>query len=50
MKGCDRIPRISEENWSKHLTLPGKISFSVTLDQIEKALFFPKLSKLEDFL
>jgi hypothetical protein len=29
----------------KHLTLPGKMSFSVTLD-----LFFPKLSKKDDFL
>jgi hypothetical protein len=34
----------------KHLTLPGKMSFSVTLDQIERVLFFPKLSKKDDFL
>jgi hypothetical protein len=27
----------------KNLTLPGKISFSVTLDQIQRVLFFPKL-------
>jgi hypothetical protein len=34
----------------KHLTLPGKIKLSATLDQIQRFLFFPKLSQLEDFL
>jgi hypothetical protein len=28
----------------KHLTLPGKISFSVTLDQIQRVSIFQKLS------
>jgi hypothetical protein len=48
-----RIPQKSEENWSKKeesaspYTIPGKISFSVTLDQIQRVLllsFFKKLS------
>jgi hypothetical protein len=43
--GCDKIPQKSEKNWSKgrktpHGTLPGKISFSVTSDQIQRVPFF----------
>jgi hypothetical protein len=38
---------VSEE---KHLTLPRKISSSVTFYQIKRVLFFPILSQLEDLL
>jgi hypothetical protein len=33
----------------KHLTLPGKISFSVTLDQIQRFLFFSKIESIGGF-
>jgi hypothetical protein len=39
-----RYQRKTGQKGGKHLTLPGKISFSVILDQIQRVLFFPKLS------